>query len=236
MKVLTQAEAREISNMNAVYDEVLRIALQQVGEFKLRDISRPVVDKMVPQDVRQNYRIGGPGETNPPSINGWFTWDVREKLRRDTRFNELGNGLFSVKGSVDDDDEADDTDEMERIDETLGVVKQGWVYAYTFPDLMRDGDYKIKIGMTTGDYTQRITDQTKGEMAFDTATILQTWPTGTPKRLEDAVHAVLKQRGKHCTAGRGTEWFVTSITEIRSIIEFVGDGSSAGGTLAACTT
>jgi len=98
----------------------------------------------------------------------------------------------------------------------------GWVYAFSFPVLVRpDAPFPIKIGMTTGNVEERVALQCKGSATFDNPIILGRWQVNRVGATEKAAHNVLKARGKWRENAPGTEWFDTTVAEVASIIAFV---------------
>jgi len=102
------------------------------------------------------------------------------------------------------------------------VELDGWVYAFSFPALVRnDGPFPIKIGMTTGTVEERVKGQCKGSATFDNPVILGRWQVKRVGATEKVAHNVLKARGKWRENIPGVEWFNTTIPEVESIIAFV---------------
>lgn len=105
------------------------------------------------------------------------------------------------------------------------VEFDGWVYAFSFPALVRhDAPFPIKIGMTTGTVEERVAFQCKGSATFDNPVILGRWQVKRVGATEKAAHNVLKARGKWRENIPGIEWFDTTVGEVESIIAFVTAG------------
>ena len=89
------------------------------------------------------------------------------------------------------------------------------VYAYGYkcaPD-------RIKIGCTTGDTVARIAAQI-GTSTPDKPVLYLEVRTTRCRALERALHTVLDYRGKK-VAGGGDEWFLTTVSEIEGLIDFI---------------
>lgn len=79
--------------------------------------------------------------------------------------------------------------------------------------------WQCKIGKTTGDVGGRVDNQTTGNP--EPAEIALAFKTNYPKELEDALHAILKLRGRHVTEAGGVEWFETNPDEVQKIYYFL---------------
>jgi hypothetical protein len=105
------------------------------------------------------------------------------------------------------------------------VEFDGWVYAFSFPALVReDAPFPIKIGMTTGAVEERVAFQCRGSATFDNPVILGRWQVNRVGATEKAAHNVLKARGRWRENIPGIEWFNTTVSEVESIIAFVTAG------------
>jgi hypothetical protein len=135
-------------------------------------------------------------------------------------FINLGNGYFRNQTEVDvsDDDLADAA--IEAGDEVAEDLK-GYIYAFSFPSIIKDGVHPIKVGKTAGDVKSRIAEQCKGPATFEQPKLLGTWPVKRVGPTELAIHNVLKARSKHREDAPGREWFNTTIAEVEAIIKFV---------------
>lgn len=101
----------------------------------------------------------------------------------------------------------------------------GWVYAFSFPALVRDGaPFPIKVGMTTGSVDERVATQCRSSATFDNPVILGRWQVRRVGPTEKAVHNTLRARGKWRENVPGLEWFDTTVDEVQAIISFVTAG------------
>jgi hypothetical protein len=63
--------------------------------------------------------------------------------------------------------------------------------------------------------------QCRGSGFFEKPEILDRWQVRRVAQVEDAIHAVLKARGRWKEDAPGYEWFDTTIDEVRTILKFV---------------
>lgn len=79
----------------------------------------------------------------------------------------------------------------------------------------------MKIGSTNSvNPIKRVTEQNKHSGVFETFNILFSYATPHWLHAEAHVHAILKTRNKHYVQPfAGTEWFVTSVDEVKRILE-----------------
>lgn len=152
-----------------------------------------------------------------------FFTSLRAKRGRESPFVWLGqSGLYRLKSDKEMTLEAAE-DEDEEIEEQVDVEFNGWIYAFTFPVLKKeDAAFPIKIGLTTAtDVETRVYGQCKGPAFFERPEILGRWKVRRVAQVEDAIHAVLKARGRWKEDAPGEEWFVTTIEEIQTVISFL---------------
>jgi len=105
------------------------------------------------------------------------------------------------------------------------------VYVYYFPAyrdqaayLQRDS-WPMKIGMTKGEVSLRIKDQC-GTAMPELPIVGMIFRTENAANAERLLHSTLHTRGRHLS-GPGKEWFLTSVAEVRDILDFAA-GSFAG--------
>jgi hypothetical protein len=137
----------------------------------------------------------------------------------------LTGGMFRLPTAedVDEDEveaEAVDAATADGVDE--GTDFSGWIYAFSFPMLVRDdGPFPIKIGKTSGDVTARVTTQCRQSASFEMPVVLASWKVKRMTPTELAIHNVLKARGKWREKAPGTEWFDSTTAEVDAIVAFV---------------
>lgn len=155
-----------------------------------------------------------------------FFVSLRAKRGAESPFVWLGNaGMFRLKSDTEVVQEADDdTDENISFEDEPQVEFNGWIYAFTFPSIKRSGEpFPIKVGLTTApDVETRVYGQCKGAGFFERPEILGRWQVKRVAQYEDAVHAVLKARGRWKEDAPGDEWFNTTIEEVTAIVAFIG--------------
>ena len=199
--------------------------LQQLREvqsgdpFRLRDLAWPLIDRhLTPeqQSVRVKKARSDAEETMGQIIRFYVPFLAKEL----GVFINLGNGYFRNQTEVDvsDDDLADAA--IEAGDEVAEDF-EGYIYAFSFPSIIKDSVYPIKVGKTAGDVESRIAEQCKGSATFEQPKLLGKWPVRRVGPTELAIHNILKARGKHREDAPGREWFDTTIEEVTAIIEFV---------------
>lgn len=99
------------------------------------------------------------------------------------------------------------------------------LYVYFFPAYRDQAahlgrkEWPVKIGMTASESASRIRDQI-GTAMPEKPMVGLLYRTDDAAGLERLVHSTLKARGKHLTGAPGKEWFMSSVQEIRDIIEF----------------
>lgn len=112
--------------------------------------------------------------------------------------------------------------ELDAEDEEEVTEFDGWIYAFSFPVLVKEGmAFPIKIGRTINDVEGRVAYQCKGSATFENPVIISRWQVKRVGAVESAIHATLKSRGKWRENVPGTEWFDTRLSEIEAIVKFI---------------
>ena len=158
-----------------------------------------------------------------------FFVSLRAKRGSESPFVWLGkSGMYRLKSDTEVIEEADeDTDD--NVEDQPTVEFNGWIYAYTFPAIKRvDQPFPIKVGLTTAaDVETRVYGQCKGSGFFERPEILGRWQVQRVAQIEDAIHAVLKARGRWKEDAPGDEWSITTIEEVGAVLQFiVGENNS----------
>jgi T5orf172 domain len=204
----------------ALLPELQQLREVQSGDpFRLRDLAWPLIDKHLTPE-QQSIRLPRArtdGEDTMGQLTRFYVPFLAKELGV---FINLGNGYFRNQTEVDvsDDDLADAA--IEAGDEVAEDLK-GYIYAFSFPSIIKDGVHPIKVGKTAGDVKSRIAEQCKGPATFEQPKLLGTWPVKRVGPTELAIHNVLKARSKHREDAPGREWFNTTIAEVEAIIKFV---------------
>lgn len=153
-----------------------------------------------------------------------FFISLRSKRGAESPFVWLGkSGMYRLKSDNEVIQEADDdTDESISFEDEPTVEFNGWIYAFTFPAIKRsDQPFPIKVGLTTAaDVETRVYGQCKGSGFFERPEILGRWQVKRVAQVEDAIHAVLKARGRWKEDAPGDEWFITTVEEVDAILRF----------------
>ena len=193
--------------------------------FKLNN----VVSRLLPQYFSEEQMAlsyparDAEGKLNPVGSAIRFFTSLRAKRGRESPFVWLGqSGLYRLKSDKEMTLEAAE-DEDEEVEEQVDVEFNGWIYAFTFPVLKKEEiAFPIKIGLTTAaDVETRVYGQCKGAAFFERPEILGRWKVRRVAQVEDAIHAVLKARGRWKEDAPGDEWFISTLDEVQSIINFI---------------
>ena len=83
--------------------------------------------------------------------------------------------------------------------------------------------WECKIGKTIRELHTRIYEQTGTANPAERLKIGLHIKTDKPKKIERIIHDILKVRGKHIEEAHGTEWFLTSPSEVKKIYKFIGE-------------
>ncbi len=112
------------------------------------------------------------------------------------------------------------------VEETIGSGRNS-VYLY-YDQQKRDSAeskdesvWECKIGMTIQELYIRIYQQTGTAVLAERLKIGLHIKTDNPKKIERIIHDILKVRSKHIEEALGTEWFLTSPSEVKEIYKFI---------------
>lgn len=205
-----------------VLPEIIALPQVQSGEpFRLVDLVQVIVDRHL---TREQQAIAYPRAQTGEfmAVIRTIKWYVPFLAKKTEQLVWLGKGLFRLP-DVADIDEAEVEDAALEDDQLEVGEAEGYIYAFTFPALIKQqGAFPIKVGMTVNDVQHRVMSQCKGSAAFDNPKILGQWSVVRVGFVEAAIHKVLAARGRWRENVPGTEWFDTTIEEISSIIDFTG--------------
>jgi len=186
--------------------------------FQLAPMIQAITNQyLTPEEQQAIYpRPNGKPETVFEAIR----WYVRFVGRDNKIIEFVERGWYRMptgEQAVDSDDGID-----EEIAEETGPSTEGWIYAFTFPELVKDAPYPIKIGMTIRDVQERVDDQCRNSAAFfSPPKLLKSWPVNQVSLTERTVHGLLKLSGQWKSDAPGSEWFVTTLAEIERIVGVV---------------
>lgn len=196
----------------------------QTGQpFRLVELVKQIVDQhLLPDQQVITYPRAQTGKLH--SIINTIKWYVPFLAKSTKQLAPLGDGMYRLPDPVDIDEvEAEAEDAALDDDVSEASVSEGFIYAFSFPALIKqEGAFPIKIGMTVNDVQQRVVNQCKGSAIFDNPKVLDSWKVSRVGFVESAIHKVLAARGKWREGVPGTEWFDTTVDEIESIINFTG--------------
>lgn len=200
------------------------IALPEVQgseRFRLVELVKRSVDEILtPAQQSATYLRAKTGE--PLTVIKTIKWYVPFLAKKTEQLIPLGDGFYRIPVAADIDEAAAEDSALDD-GELEASESDGYVYAFSFPALIaQQGAFPIKIGMTVNDVQQRVVSQCKSSAAFDNPTVLGQWKVIRVGYVESAVHKMLAARGKWRENVPGTEWFNTTVDEIKSIIELTG--------------
>ena len=174
-------------------------------------------DYLTPEEQQASYlRPNGRHESVFDSIR----WYVRFVGRENNIIEFVERGWYRMPSGEQAADNNDDGID-EEIAEEAGPTTDGWIYAFTFPELIRNEPFPIKIGMTIRDVEERVADQCKGSAMFSTPKILKSWGVQKVSLTERTVQNLLKLSGQWKSEAPGSEWFVTTLAEIERVMGIV---------------
>lgn len=156
----------------------------------------------------------------PESVFDAVRFYVRFVGREKSFIEFVEKGWYRMPSGEQVIDSGDDGIEEEIADEA-GPSTEGWIYAFTFPELIKNDPFPIKIGMTIRDEEERVADQCKGSAFFSQPRVLGSWPVQKVSLTERTVQGLLKLSGQWKSDAPGTEWFVTTIADIERIVGIV---------------
>jgi len=185
--------------------------------FQLSPMIQAITDEYLTQEEQQATYLRPNG--SPESVLGTIRWYVRYVGREISIIEFVERGKYRMptgEQAVDSDDGID-----EEIAEEAGPATDGWIYAFTFPELVKDGPFPIKIGMTIRDVEDRVADQCKGSAFFSPPKLLKSWRVTQVSLTERTVQGLLRLSGKWKSDAPGSEWFVTTQAEIERVVGIV---------------
>lgn len=191
--------------------------------FKMLDVSKRVIERHL-TPVQLAVEIPAAEANRVDTIYGTLKFFVALHAKRlsNSPFVWLGNGgMYRLKSDADIQQEMEET-ELDAEDDEEIIEFDGWIYAFSFPVLVKDGTtFPIKIGKTINDVEERVAYQCKGSATFENPIILGQWQVKRVGAVESAIHATLKSRGQWRENVPGTEWFDTTLGDIEEIVKFI---------------
>jgi hypothetical protein len=200
------------------------------AEFRMVDLVQFLLDKYLTAE-QQQVRIKKANSDLTEPLHSIVKFFVSFIAKEKDLFIRVRPGIYrshtveEIAAAEEDITDAQIEDAAIADGDVEAVEFDGWIYAFSFPALVRnDARFPIKIGMTTGTVEERINMQCKGAATFDNPVILGRWQVNRVGATEKAVHNVMKARGKWRENIPGIEWFNTTVGEVESIIAFVTAG------------
>lgn len=191
--------------------------------FKLLDVQKRVIERHLTTQQLETRVATTNADKNETvySTLKFYVGHVAKHLPASPLVWRGNGGMFQLKSDAELQQEIEEI-ELEIEDEDETVEFEGWIYAFSFPALVKESEaFPIKIGRTFKDVEKRVKFQCKGSAAFDNPTILDRWKVKRARAVESAIHSTLKSRSKWRENVPGTEWFDTTIGEIDAIVRFV---------------
>lgn len=193
------------------------------ANFKMLDVAKRVIERhLSPEQLAIEMPAAEANRID--TIYGTLKFFVALHSKRlpNSPFVWLGEGgMYRLKSEVDIQQEMEET-ELDAEDDEETVEFDGWIYAFSFPVLVKEsGAFPIKIGRTINDVEGRVAHQCKGSAIFENPVVLGRWQVKRVGAVESAIHATLKSRDKWRENVPGTEWFDTTLSEIETIIKFI---------------
>lgn len=191
--------------------------------FRMLDVSKRVIERhLTPAQLA--IQIPAAEADRIDTIYGTLKFFIALHAKRlnNSPFVWLGNGgMYRLKSDADIQQEMEET-ELDAEDDEEAIEFDGWIYAFSFPVLVKNGTiFPIKIGKTIKDVEGRVALQCKGSATFENPVILGRWQVKRVGAVESAIHATLKSRGQWRENVPGTEWFDTTLADIEEIIKFI---------------
>lgn len=204
--------------LNVIIPEIVATPeIAKGASFRLVDyVNKLISEYLTEEQLRTEYIRP---ESNKPisvaaSIKFWCGWT--SKYGKRSPFVHEGNGYYRFENEEEVEVEEFDTHDNPDIEGSTGFI-----YAFTFPSLIKsNSNFPIKVGMTTNNVERRVISQCKTS-GFEMPKILGSWKVKRVENFEYAIHKILSARGKMRENAIGNEWFNTTLEEIETIIKFI---------------
>lgn len=188
------------------------------NQFHLLPMIRAITSEYLTQEEQHATYKRQNGK--PESVFDAIRWYVPYIGRQTKVLERVLPGWYRMPtGEEVADNGGDEIDE--EIAEESGPATEGWLYAFTFPELIKDGPFPMKVGMTIRDVEERVADQCRGSAIFSPPKILRTWQVHKVSLTERTVQNLLKLSGKWKSEAPGTEWFITTLAEVERVVGIV---------------
>lgn len=186
--------------------------------FHLLPMIRSITNEYLTQEEQQASYLRPNG--SPESVFAAIRWYVPYVGRDNEIIERVEPGWYRMPSGDQTVDNSDDGID-EEIAEEAGPATDGWIYAFTFPDLIKNEPFPIKVGMTIRDVEERVADQCRGSAFFSPPKLLKSWRVNQVSLTERTVQGLLKLSGQWKSDAPGAEWFVTTVDEIERVVGIV---------------
>jgi hypothetical protein len=188
--------------------------------FHLLPMIRTIADEYLTQEEQQATYERNNGQ--PERVFDAIRWYVPYLGRQGASIERVEPGWYRMPtGDAPAGTEDEIEEEIAEDDGEAGSPTDGWIYAFTFPELINNERFPIKVGMTIRDVQERVGDQCKGSAIFSQPTILKSWPVQKVSLSERTLQNLLKLSGQWKSEAPGKEWFVTTLAEIERLLKIV---------------
>lgn len=187
-------------------------------QFQLSPMIEAITNEFLTPEEQQATYLRPNG--HPESVLSAIRWYVRYVGRDISAIEFVERGWYRMP-TGEQPAGANDDGIDEEIAEEAGPTVNGWIYAFSFPELVKDGAFPIKIGMTIRDVDERVNDQCRGSAIFSKPRILGSWNVKQVSLTERTVQGLLKLSGQWKSDAPGLEWFVTTLAEIERVVGLV---------------
>lgn len=189
--------------------------------FHLLPMIRAITDEYLTQEEQQAIYVRKNGK--PEGVFDAIRWYVPYLGRETASIERVEPGWYRMPTGESPADTIGDEIEEEIAEDVgeAGAPTDGWIYAFTFPELIKNEPFPIKVGMTIRDVDERIGDQCKGSAIFSPPTVLKSWPVLKVSLTERTLQNLLKLSGQWKSEAPGKEWFVTTLEEVERLLIIV---------------
>ena len=135
-----------------VLPEVTKVVATLGDEpFLLREIAWPIIDRLLSKE-QQAVRVPRAQSEGDDSMSSIVRFYVSFLAKGLNHFQKLGGGYFRAHTEADVSENVLVDAEIESGDEEEAGEFDGWIYAFSFPSIVKtDAVFPIKIGKTVGD-------------------------------------------------------------------------------------
>ena len=196
-----------------------RIAQHLILElFAGQTVQKQKMMRIVEETHRERGGLPSQAQRNNPVTLALYN------MRQEGQATKLGeNNNWLISSSTQDDDSVDSEPDNLEPEKIIGSGKQS-VYLYYYPayrrlaELQDEEVWACKIGKAKNDPLIRISSQTRTALP-EYPTVGLIIKTNEFALMETTIQNILKLQGKHIRNAPGTEWFLTSPSEVERVYE-----------------